>query len=71
MILPPRPEIRRRRGLGAAARIGPGAPRRRGLPARNQRQVPQPAVDPGEPALDHPAQVLEQVPAVDDLDRRG
>src|SRR3954454_6426411 len=39
--------------------------------AGNRRQAPQSAVNADQPALDHLAQVLEQVPPVTDLDRLG
>src|SRR5256885_853658 len=67
----PSPEIRCCRGFGAAAPISPGAPWRRGSPARTRWQPSQSAVDASQPPLDHLAQVLERVPPIANLNRRG
>src|ERR671920_1754779 len=67
--LPPDPAIGTGRPLGPATREGAGAPRRARLPTRDRRETPEPAMRPGQPALDHLPQVQQQMPSIRDLDR--
>src|SRR5215218_3307977 len=55
--LPPDPAIGTGRPLGPATREGAGASRRARLPTRDRRETPEPAMRPGQPALDHLPQV--------------
>src|SRR3954449_2196487 len=65
--LPPGPAVGTGRPLGPATREGAGAPRRTRPPTRDGRQAPEPAVRPGQPALDHLPQVQQQMPPIRDL----
>src|SRR3954471_12093715 len=67
--LPPGPAVGTGRPLGPATREGAGAPHRARLPTRDRRETPEPAMRPGQPALDHLPQVQQQMPPIRDLDR--
>src|SRR3954465_3247255 len=66
--LPPGPAVGTGRPLGPATRGGAGAPPRARLPTRDRRETPEPAMRPGQPALDHLPQVQQQMPPIRDLD---